>query len=92
MRYMWLKYRFERRSEDGEGARFTKLRDLLFFNILRAARQAGGAKVYVLEADCREFIRRAEEKEGKSDVSEYTRQQMQLALEAIHEYRRTATS
>ena len=88
-----VKYRFEPGSEDGTGASFTKLPDLLFFNILRTARQSGGREVSFSEAQIRIHIeihdaskRRA--KEQLDEVSEYTHQQMELALQAIHAYRR----
>jgi hypothetical protein len=86
MQYMWVKYRFERVAEDGQGAIFTKLPNLLFFNISRTASQSGGNEVYQTEAECLRILERALEEESKDAVVEYTRQQMEKALRAMREH------
>lgn len=87
-----IKYRFEPGSEDDTGASFTKLPDLLFFNIRRTARQSGGREVYFSETHINNFIEidKIEKQHQKQhdEVADYTREQMELALQAIHAYRR----
>lgn len=87
MAHVWSKYRFERVAMKGGGAHFTRLPNLLLFNIRRTPNQAGGIGVFVAEQQCRDYVSRCEGERNPSAVARYTSDQMSRAIRAILEQR-----